>query len=98
VRIWLLIVLLIPQLAMARVYMCVDEETGKASFTDKACDTAETREEVMVGRANMESGRSYGSKPSRKVWNSQVDTRKSGIDYNNERRSGYGESATAAAE
>ena len=94
----LLLLLLLPQMAAAGVYMCVDPETGKTSFTDKACTKASAREEVRVGATNLDSGsRSHRGNGS-KTWNSQRDTRKSGIDYNTQRRSLYENRASASAE
>lgn len=88
---WMIAVLLLalPQLSQARVYMCVDEATGATSFTDKACETAGSREEVRVDPANLESGDRYAKVQGRKTWNSQRDNRKSGLDYNAERRAIY---------
>ena len=92
------LLLLMPQLAAARVFMCVDQSTGKTSFTDKACETASVREEVRVDVANLNSGKHYAEPPKPKTWRSQADTRKTGIDYNAERRSLYESKATASAQ
>ena len=93
------LLLLAPQLAVARVYMCVDQATGQATFTDKACDTAaSSREEVRVQTANLDSGKRYAPPAKRKTWRSQADTRKSGVDYNAERRNLYQNKATASAQ
>ena len=92
------LLLLLPQLAAARVYMCVDHATGQASFTDQACDTAGVREEVRVQTSNLDSGQRYAAPSKRKIWRSQADTRKTGTDYNAERRSLYENKATAAAQ
>ncbi|MEZ5502911.1 MAG: DUF4124 domain-containing protein [Halioglobus sp.] len=94
----LALLLLLPQLAAARVYMCVDHETGRTSFTDKACATASAREEVRVDAANLDSGKNYAKPHKPKTWRSQADTRKTGIDYTAERRSLYQNKATAAAQ
>jgi hypothetical protein len=95
----ILVILLAPQLASARVYMCVDPETGKTSFTDGGCTrTAAAGEEVRVERANLTTGDRYGREARRKTWRSQDDTRKSGLEYNAERREIYENSATAAAD
>ncbi|MFT4615558.1 MAG: hypothetical protein ACI9NT_002713 [Bacteroidia bacterium] len=87
---WIVVSLLLalPQFAAARVYMCVDHVTGATSFTDKACEdqSVSTREEVRVAPANLDSGANYAKKTGRKTWNSETDTRKSGIDYSVERR------------
>lgn len=92
------VLLWLPQLAVARVYMCVDQATGQTSFTDKACDTAAAREEVRVDAANLDSGKRYAAPEKRKTWRSQADTRKTGIDYNAQRRSLYENKATASAQ
>ena len=95
----LLILILLPlsQAASARVYMCTDPVTGATSFTDKACEEATSGEEVRVNGANYSSGRS--TRPNSrgpKVWNSHRDERKTGRDYNDERRRLYQEKATAS--
>lgn len=92
------LLLLAPQFAMARVYMCVDQATGQATFTDKACDNASSREEVRVQAANLDSGKRYAAPPKPKTWRSQADTRKTGMDYNTERRTLYQNKATASAQ
>ena len=89
---------LVPQFAMARVYMCVDQVSGQATFTDKACETASSREEVRVDAANLDSGKRYTAPPKPKTWRSQADTRKTGADYNAERRNLYQSKATASAQ
>jgi hypothetical protein len=89
--------LLIPQLAAARVYMCVDPVTGETSFTDKACKPTSAREEVRVNPSNLNSGKQYAAPEKAKTWRSQADTRKTGVDYNAERRSTYDSKATVSA-
>jgi len=81
--------LLLPQIAAAKVYMCVDPSTGKTSFTDKACDAHVAGEEVRVKAANLESGSRYHKQAKRKTWNSERDERKTGLEYNQERRDLY---------
>ena len=90
--------LLVPQFAMARVYMCVDQVSGQATFTDKACETTSSREEVRVEASNLDSGKRYTAPPKAKTWRSQADTRKTGADYNAERRNLYQSKATASAQ
>jgi len=87
-RVLLLLMLLLPQLAAAGVYMCVDEITGKTSFTDKGCQTTASREEVKVPPANANSGSRTQAIESikEKTWVSDRDTRKTGRDYTAERR------------
>jgi hypothetical protein len=89
--------LLVPQLAVARVYMCVDGETGEASFTDKACASDGSREEVKVDATNLKSGSNHGSSRGKgKSWTSEHDNRKSGADLNAERRRLYENKASAS--
>jgi hypothetical protein len=90
------LLLLVPQLAVARVYMCVDQATGQASFTDKACEAASVGEEVRVEVAVLDSGQGDRALTEPKTWNSQLDTRKTGLDYNAERRSQYENKAIAS--
>lgn len=93
----LVLALLVPQLAAARVYMCVDEATGATSFTDKACETAGTVEEIKVNRVNLDSGTNTARRGRGKSWRSQTDSRRTGEDFNEERRSLYEGKATASA-
>ena len=98
IRIIVIALLLVtPQLASARVYMCVDHATGAASFTDKACESVSSREEVRVDPANLDSGSRYAKPAKKKTWRSQAEKRKSGMDYNAERRGIYENKATASS-
>ncbi|MFK7976130.1 MAG: DUF4124 domain-containing protein [Halioglobus sp.] len=90
--------LLLPQLATAGVYMCVDPATGKTSFTDKACATTDAREEVRIDATNLNSGRKSRGSVAEKTWRSEEDRRKSGRDYNASRRNLYNNSATASTD
>ena len=90
--------LVVPQLASARVYMCVDHATGKTSFTDKACETASMREEVRVDPANLDSGKRYQKAPKPKTWRSEAETRKTGADYTADRRAIFESKTTASTE
>ena len=95
-KILLMLLLLVPQLATARVYMCVNPETGQTSFTDKACEKKGTGEEVRVDPTNLDSGsRSKKGGPA-KTWNSERDTRKTGNDYSAQRRDLYEKNPTAS--
>lgn len=87
-RVLLFLMLLVPQLAAAKVYMCVDEQTGKTSFTDKGCQTTASREEVKIPPANVDSGSRVETRDSskEKAWVSDRDNRKTGRDYTAERR------------
>lgn len=95
-RTLLLIVLLLPQLAMARVFMCVDPATGDTSFSDTGCSASASQEEVRVQDTNVDSGRATAGVASRKSWVSERDTRKTGLDYSAERRSLTGSGSAAA--
>jgi hypothetical protein len=92
------ILLLVPQLSAARVYMCVDSKTGKTSFTDKACQTTSVGEEVRVDATNLDSGSRARRGSKTKTWRSEEETRKTGLEYNNERRDIYDNSATASSD
>lgn len=94
----LALLLLVPQFAAARVYMCVDHETGKTSFTDKACETTSVREEVRVDPTNLNSGQRYSGSPRAKTWRSEADTRKTGTEFSDQRRSLYENKATASTQ
>ena len=87
-RALLFLLLLVPQLASAKVYMCVDEITGQKSFTDKGCQTAASREEVKVPPANVNSGsrEAVSTSTRESAWASDRDTRKTGRDYNADKR------------
>lgn len=79
----LLLFLLGPQLASAKVYMCRDEVSGKTTFTDRACEQgAAIREEVRVPPTNVASGRRAADPAPRGAWVSDRDNRKTGRDYN----------------
>lgn len=88
----------LPQLASAGVYMCVDQATGKTSFTDKACATNNAREEVRIDATNLDSGERSRGSSRKKTWRSEEETRKTGRDYNASRRNLYDNSATASAD
>ncbi len=92
----LLALLLVPQLTSARVFMCVDLDTGDTSFTDKACETTALREEVRIDPANLGSGNSDAGEVKQKTWRSEDETRKTGRDFNAERRGIYENRATAS--
>ena len=87
-RALLILLLLVPQLASAKVYMCVDEITGKKSFTDRGCQTTASREEVKVPPANVNSGsrEAVSTSTRESAWASDRDTRKTGRDYNADKR------------
>lgn len=99
-RVVLLLLLLIPQLALARIYMCTDPATGKTLFTDQACDSGDTPEEIRVETTNVTAGRLAPGKnerepPPPKTWKSDRDQRKTGRDYASRREELYQNSATA---
>lgn len=86
----------LPQLATAGVFMCVDPVSGKTSFTDKACATTDAREEIRIDATNVSSGNKSRGAPREKTWRSEAETRKSGRDHNASRRNLYDNSATAS--
>ena len=91
----LLVLLLIPQLAAARVYMCVDPATGKTVFTDKGCATWAASEEVRIQATNLNSGTNTAAPVARKAWVSDRDTRKTGRDYSAQWRESHQSNAIA---
>lgn len=95
-RVLLFLLLLVPQLAAARLYLCVDPVTGDTTFTDKGCKSAASREELRVPPTNVDSGSRTAEAVSRKSWVSDRDTRKTGRDYNAEQRRLLENNATAS--
>lgn len=98
IKVFTAMLFVLPQLASGAVYMCVDQATGKTSFTDKACAVTDAREEVKIDATNFDSGRKSKTSAREKTWRSEEDTRKSGREYNASRRNLYDNSATAAAD
>ena len=96
-RVLLLVLLLLPQLAAAGVFMCVDPATGATSFSDRGCATSAAQEEVKVEATNVFSGNRTTEAPKRKTWVSDRDTRKTGRDYSAENSGLLGNKATASA-
>lgn len=94
-RVVLLLLLLIPQLALARIYMCVDPASGKTLFTDQACASGDTPEEIRVQTTNLDTGENNRKPPPTKIWNSDRDQRKTGLDYTGRRGELYKNKATA---
>jgi len=94
-RILFVILLLLPQLSAAAVYMCVDPQTGKKSFTDRACDESASREQLHVDSANTASGAKTSRRSGNQTWNSQRDSTRDGRDYRQDERA---QSGTAGAE
>ena len=95
-KILLLVLLLLPQLGSARVFMCVDEATGKNTFSDKGCQTRATQEEVRIQATNVASGPRTAQRPADKAWVSDRDPRKTGRDYFAEKRDLMQNKATAS--
>ena len=65
--------LLFSQMAIAEIYKCVDPETGRMTFTDKACKQKTTGEHVQVDPTNFDSGPKKYS--GNRTWVSQDPTR-----------------------
>lgn len=91
-RTLIFIAILVPQIATAGVFMCVDPVTGKKSFTDRACPKSETGTRVKVEPKNFgANGHSSAQPKGEKAWHSQLDTTVSG-------RNNYMEKTTAIRE
>ena len=98
-RVLLILLCLLPQLAAARVFMCVDPATGKTTLTDRGCDPVATREEMRVNPTNGEAKPNGGSAPAREAWVSDRESRRTARDYVVEQRrlreDGPGDAAAA---
>ncbi|MEH6585789.1 MAG: DUF4124 domain-containing protein [Halioglobus sp.] len=70
--------LLAPQLSSAEVFMCVDPDSGKKTFTDKACPNAGERTKVKVDPSNFGAGSKSAKNGG--AWSSDKDTGVSGQD------------------
>lgn len=73
----LIAVLLIPQLAVADIFICTDPNTGQKSFTDKACPKLTAGKKVKVVPTNFGGG--VHRKAGAQTWNSDLDTSVSGV-------------------
>ena len=89
----LLLFFLTPQLSVAGVYMCIDPDTGKKTFTDRACEQRTAGEEVRVDPVNF-GGAAYRAPAGehKQVWRSQQAVTKSG----REQATGYSRNIDAA--
>lgn len=96
VRVLLFVLFFVPQLATARVYMCVDPASGKTVFTDQGCPKAAAREEVRIDPTNVDSGANTRRSSGPKTWSSERESRKSGREYSAQQREATGNSATAS--
>ena len=85
-RLLLLLALILPQFATAGVYMCVDPQTGKKTFTDRACEDSAAREQLRVDSANSATGAHTTRAGGAKTWNSDRDKTRTGRDYREEER------------
>lgn len=63
--------LLSPALASAGVFVCVDPDTGKKTFTDKACETKAKGEKLDVKPQNFGGSGHRSGSSGQKSWNSQ---------------------------
>ncbi len=71
-RALLLIVMLLPQVVLAEIYVCVDPETGKKSFTDTACGMHGTGDKIKVKEGNFgASGSNVNSGMRGDTWRSE---------------------------
>lgn len=96
-RVLVLVLVLLPQMATAGVYMCKDPVSGTTTFSDKGCATSATPEEIRIQDTNLDSGRRTAGPSERKAWVSDRDTRKTGRDHFAEQRDLLGNRATASA-
>jgi len=82
------IALLVPSVASAGVFVCVDPATGKKTFTDKACETKGTGEKLNVKPHNFGDAGHRGAAPSgQEAWNSQRTAKGTGTkEYSGHRR------------
>ena len=88
--------LLLPLVGRADLLMCVDPQTGATSFTDKACQVTASQQEIKVNTVNPGGSQQASRHPERnKAWRSQLDVRKTGTDFNSERRALYRSEASA---
>jgi hypothetical protein len=78
-RALILTALLLPQIAGAEIFMCVDPDTGKKTFTDKACTEHMPGTEVLV-KPNNFGGNGHRGHKQRQTWNSDKKTGVSGPD------------------
>ncbi len=67
-------------------------------FGDFKGQTTSVGEEVRVDATNMDSGSRSSRGSKKKTWRSEEETRKTGLEYNNERRDIYDNSATASSD
>lgn len=67
------------QSALAGVYMCVDPDTGKKTFTDRACPSKATGDKVKVQTTNFGDGIA-NERRKNATWTSHIDTTVSGRD------------------
>ena len=71
-RVLFLVLLFLPQFALAEIYVCVDPVTGKKSFTDIACGVHGTGDEIKVKQGNFgASGSGQKGSGGQKAWRSQ---------------------------
>ncbi len=84
----LLILLTLPLSAAAEIFVCVDPATGEKSFTDKACGSHGTGDEVRVKKGNFgDSGGTRDKNTGARVWRSDDRSDMStSADYSGPRR------------
>ena len=63
--------------ALAGVYMCVDPDTGKKTFTDRACPSKGKGSKVKVETTNFGEGVA-NKRRANATWTSHIDTTVSG--------------------
>lgn len=70
------VALLLPQLSMAGVFLCVDPDTGKKTFTDRACPSAAAGKKVRVEPTNF--GEGIAKRRNHGTWTGDKDRSVSG--------------------
>ena len=67
-----LLLLFLSPLLSAEIFVCVDPATGEKSFTDKACGSHGTGDEVKIKKGNFgASGGTRDKTSGTKAWRSQ---------------------------
>jgi hypothetical protein len=80
-RILLVILFLLPQVSAAGVFLCVDPQTGRKTFTDRACEETASSEQVRIRSTNTTSGARTARGGEKGTWNSDRDESRSGREY-----------------
>jgi hypothetical protein len=85
-KILMVFLLLLPQVSAAGVFLCVDPQTGKKTFTDRACEESASSEQVRIRSTNTTSGARTAGGSGNGTWNSDRDESRTGLEYREEER------------